>query len=63
MLLEVLERLWARSGEAFGRLLEASKKVFVSKTIKGIIFRRFLKKIGNFGGPSWGRFMFKNRIF
>ena len=52
-----------RSWEGLGRLLEASKRHLGPKTAIGRIFGRFLKKIGNFGGPSWRRFNIKNRIF
>ena len=33
------------------------------KTVIASIFGRFLKKIKNFGRPSWRRFNIKNRIF
>ena len=61
--MRVLERLLGGSREALGRLLEASKRDLGSKTVIGSIFGRFLKKYGNFGPPSWGRFNIKNRIF
>ena len=51
------------SWEGLGRLLEASKRHLGPKTVIARIFGRFLKKIGNFGGPSWRRFNIKNRIF
>ena len=51
------------SWEGLGRLLEASKRHLGPKAVIVIIFGRFLKKIGNFGGPSWRRFNIKNRIF
>ena len=55
---------------ALGELLERQKLYFVGLQ-EGIrykadfvrIFKRFLKKIGNFGVPSWDRFNIKNRIF
>ena len=62
-LLRVLERLLGGSWEALGRLLEASKRHLGPKTVIANIFGRFLKKIGNFGPPSWGRFNIQNRIF
>ena len=61
--LRALERPLGGSREALGRLLEASKRHLGPQTVKGRIFGRFLKKIGNFGRPSWRRFNFKNRIF
>ena len=63
VLLRVLERLLGGSREALGRLLEASKRHLGPKTVIASIFGRFLKKIGNFGRPSWRRFNIKNRIF
>ena len=62
-LLRALERLLGGSQEALGRHLEASKRHLGPKTVIARIFGRFLKKIGNFGRPSWRRFNFKNRIF
>ena len=56
-------RLWDASWKALGRLLEASKRHLGPKTVIARIFGRFLKKIGNFGGPSWRRFNIKNRMF
>ena len=50
-------------GTALGRLLEASKRHLGPKTVIARILGRFLKKIGNFGRPSWRRFNIKNRIF
>ena len=44
-------------------LLEASKRHLGPKTVIARIFGRFLRKNGNFGGPSWRRFNIKNRIF
>ena len=58
-----LGRLLGGSGQALGRLLEASKRHLGPKTVIASIFGRFLKKIGNFGRPSWRRFNIKNRIF
>ena len=63
VLLRVLERLLGGSREALGRFLEASKRHLGPKTVIASIFGRFLKKIGNFGRPSWRRFNIKNRIF
>ena len=63
VLLRVLERLLGGSREALGRLLEASKRHLGPKTVTASIFRRFLKKIGNFGRPSWPRFNIKHRFF
>ena len=63
VLLGVLERVLGDSREALGRLLEASKRHLGPKTVIASIFGRFLKKIGNFGRPSWRRFNIKNRIF
>ena len=48
---------------ALGRLLMASKRHLGPKAVIARIFGRFLKKIGNFGGPSWRRFNIKNRIY
>ena len=62
-LLKALERLLGRSREALGRLLEASKRHLGPKTVIARIFKRFLKKIGNFGEPSWRRLSIKNHIF
>ena len=62
-LLRVLERLLGGSREALGRLLEASKRHLGPRTVIASIFIRFLKKIGNFGRPSWRRFNIQNRIF
>ena len=61
--LRALERLLGGSWEALGRLLEASKRHLGPKAVIGSIFGRFLKKIGNFGRTSWGRFNIQNRIF
>ena len=61
--LRALEGLLGGAREAPGRLLEASKRHLGPKTVIGRIFGRFLKKIGNFGRPSWRRFNIKNRIF
>ena len=61
--LRALERLLGGSREALGRLLEPSNRHLGPKSVKSMIFRRFCKKIGNFGRPSWGRFNIKNRIF
>ena len=61
--LKVLERLLGGSREALGRLLEASKRHLGPQTVIASIFGQLLKKIGNFGRPSWGRFNIKNRIF
>ena len=61
--LRVLERLLGGSQEALGRLLEASKRHLGPQTVKGRIFGRFLKKIGNFGDPCWRLFNIQNRIF
>ena len=62
-LLRALGRLLGGSWEALGRLLEASKRHLGPKTVIASIFGRFLKKIGNFGRPSWRRFNIKIRIF
>ena len=62
-LLRVLERLLGGSREALGRLLEASKRHLGPKTVIGSIFGRFLKTIGNFGRPSWGRFINSKIVF
>ena len=51
------------SWEGLGGIWEASKRHLGPKTVRARIFERFLKKIGNSGGPSWRRFDFKNRIF
>ena len=51
------------SWEGLGGLWEASKRHLGPKTVRARIFGRFLKKNGNFGGPSWRRFNIKNRIF
>ena len=61
--LRALERLLGGSWEALGRLLKASKRHLGPKTVIASIFGRFLKKIRNFGRPSWRRFNIKNRIF
>ena len=50
------------SWQALGRLLEASKRHLGPQTVIANIFERFLKKIGNFGEPSWRRFNIKDRI-
>ena len=42
--LRALRRLLGGSGQALGRLLEASKRHLGPKTVIVIIFRRFLKK-------------------
>ena len=69
-LLRALGRLlggsWVALGgswEGLGGLWEASKRHLGPKTVRSMIFIRFLKKIGNFGDPSWRRFNIKNRIF
>ena len=69
-LLRALGRLlgasWVALGgswEGLGSLWEASKRHLGPKTVRARISGRFLKKIGNFGGPSWRRFNIKNRIF
>ena len=51
------------SWQALGGFLEASKRHLGPRTVRARIFGRFLKNIGNFGGPSWRRFNIKNRIF
>ena len=50
------------SWEGLGGIWEASRRHLGPKTVRARIFGRFLKKIGNFGGPSWRRFNIKNRI-
>ena len=50
------------SWEGLGGPWEASNRHLGPKTVRARIFERFLKKIGNFGGPSWRRFNIKNRI-
>ena len=62
-LLRALGWLLGGSLEALGRLLEASKRHLGPKTVIASIFGRFLKKIGNFGRPSWRRFNIKNSVF
>ena len=51
------------SWEGLGGFLEASKRHLGPKAVRAWIFGRFLKRIGNFWGPSWRRFNIKNRIF
>ena len=48
-------RLWDASWKALGRFLEASKRHLGPKTVTARFFGRFLKKIRNFGRPSWRR--------
>ena len=50
------------SWEGLGGIWEASRRHLGPKTVRARIFGRFLKKIGNFGGPSWRRFNIKNNI-
>ena len=76
-LVRALGGLMGDSGAPLGRLLGgswrllggswrplgASKSHLGPKTVRAKIFERFLKKIGNFGDPSWRGFNIKNRIF
>ena len=69
-LLRALGRLlggsWVALGgswEGLGGFWEASKRYLGPKTVRARILTRFLKKIGNFGGPSWRRFNIQNRVF
>ena len=62
-LLRALGWFLGGSWEALGKLVEASKRRLGPKTVMATIFRRFFKRIGNFGEPSWRRFNVRNRIF